>query len=54
MALKHKNKAIYRDENGMRWWITTKGKIFPTNWKLQCVLYSCQAQGKLKKIKEKL
>ena len=35
-----KNKAVIKDDYGMRWFVTKKGKIFPTNWKMQAALLS--------------
>jgi len=35
-----KNKFIVKDEYGTRWWVTTRGKVNPTNWKLQALLES--------------
>jgi len=43
----HKNKSVMKDRaTGINWWVTTKGKVYPTNWKLQCGLYSHQAEVK--------
>ena len=39
----HKNKSVMKDRaTGINWWVTTKGKVYPTNWKLQCYLVSQQ------------
>ena len=47
-----KNKVIFIDKaTGERWWITKKGKVFPTNWKLQCAMYSEQTAKKEKQEK---
>jgi len=52
MKTRHKNKAVMKDKaTGINWWVTTKGKVYPTNWKLQCQMY-CQQSNKngIKKI----
>jgi hypothetical protein len=37
----HKNKIVVKNKaTGAKWWVTDKGRVFPTNWKLQCYFYA--------------
>jgi hypothetical protein len=49
----HKNKAVIKDQaTGLNWWATAKGKVYPTNWKLQCGMITQQVHQR--EIQEKL
>ena len=38
-----RNKIVIKDEFGDRWFVTRKGVVQPTHWKLQCALVSAKA-----------
>lgn len=49
----HKNKAVVKDNvTGINWWCTAKGKVYPTNWKLECGMIGQQVHQRM--IQEKL
>lgn len=50
--MKNRNKVVIQDNQGMSWFVTKKGKLFPTNWRLQCALESALANQA--EIQEKL
>lgn len=50
--MKNKNKIVIKDEYGDRWFVTKRGAVEPTNWKLQALLVSARCHKE--EVQEKL